>query len=94
MLLEPGALVAAQSPAYLGALDDGGLRAPRYRPMRLGAGFGPGGGAGGRAIAYTVPNFSNPSGGWCRWRSDRRWSMPRTAPDMADRGRPLRRPLL
>lgn len=63
VLLEPGATIAAQSPAYLGALDAWMPRAPRYRPMRIGAdGFDPHRALAGAQFAYTVPNFSNPSG--------------------------------
>ena len=63
VLLEYGGRVTSQSPAYLGALDTWRPHQPRYRHMRLerndldlpdlmtGAQF-----------AYTVPNFSNPTG--------------------------------
>lgn len=62
-LLEPGGVIAAQSPAYLGALDAWMPRAPSYRPMRIGhAGFDPHQALAGAQFAYTVPNFSNPSG--------------------------------
>ena len=63
VLLEEGADVACQSPAYLGALDAWRPRRPNYRPMRLEANdldlhsaFA------GAQFAYVVPNFSNPSG--------------------------------
>ncbi|MEO0342167.1 MAG: PLP-dependent aminotransferase family protein [Pseudomonadota bacterium] len=63
VLLEEGATIACQSPAYLGALDAWRPRRPDYRPMRLeandldlGAAFT------GAQFAYVVPNFSNPSG--------------------------------
>ena len=63
VLLEPGGLIAAQSPAYLGALDAWRPHHPRYRPMRLqDAGFDPVAGLAGAQFAYTVPNFSNPTG--------------------------------
>ncbi len=63
VLLEPGGLIAAQSPAYLGALDAWMPRAPRYRPMRIGsAGYDAHAALAGAQFAYTVPNFSNPSG--------------------------------
>lgn len=64
VLLEPGAtMIAAQSPAYLGALDAWRPRDPEYRPMRLeDAGFDPVTALAGAQFAYTVPNFSNPSG--------------------------------
>ncbi|QFG35997.1 PLP-dependent aminotransferase family protein [Paracoccus pantotrophus] len=63
VLLEPGGTVAAQSPAYLGALDAWMPHAPRYRPMRIeGNDFDPHAALAGAQFAYTVPNFSNPSG--------------------------------
>lgn len=62
-LLDPGDAIAAQSPAYLGALDAWKPRAPRYRPMRLDTNDPDLAGAmTGAKFAYTVPNFSNPSG--------------------------------
>ncbi|MFC3614655.1 PLP-dependent aminotransferase family protein [Lutimaribacter marinistellae] len=63
VLLDEGDVIAAQTPAYLGALDAWRPRGPRYRPVRMeeeapdlpylmrGAKF-----------TYTVPNFSNPTG--------------------------------
>ncbi len=63
VLLEEGGLIAAQSPAYLGALDAWRPRLPRYRPMTLeAAGFDPVAALTGAQFAYTVPNFSNPTG--------------------------------
>lgn len=63
VLLEEGGLIAAQSPAYLGALDAWKPRRPAYRPMRLEAdGFDPVAALRGAQFAYTVPNFSNPTG--------------------------------
>ncbi|WP_287886227.1 MULTISPECIES: PLP-dependent aminotransferase family protein [Paracoccus] len=63
VLLQPGGLVAAQSPAYLGALDAWMPHAPRYRAMRIEANdFDPHTALAGAQFAYTVPNFSNPSG--------------------------------
>ncbi|WP_374636349.1 PLP-dependent aminotransferase family protein [Paracoccus sp. (in: a-proteobacteria)] len=63
VLLEPGQLVAAQSPAYLGALDAWRPRGPHYRPMRLqDPDFDPVTALAGAQFAYTVPNFSNPTG--------------------------------
>ena len=63
VLLDQGGLVAAQSPAYLGALDAWKPRYPRYRPMRLEAGdFDPALALRDAQFAYTVPNFSNPTG--------------------------------
>ncbi len=63
VLLEPGQKIAAQSPAYLGALDAWRPRTPVYAPMQLEdpacditAAMSD------AQFAYTVPNFSNPSG--------------------------------
>ena len=62
-LLDQGGLIAAQSPAYLGALDAWKPRYPRYRPMRLETkDFDPLAAFRGAQFAYTVPNFSNPTG--------------------------------
>jgi 2-aminoadipate transaminase len=62
-LLEPGQSVAAQSPTYLGALDAWRARQPVYRPMDLeDPGFDPRPDMAAAQFAYTVPNFSNPSG--------------------------------
>jgi 2-aminoadipate transaminase len=62
-LLEQGGLIAAQSPAYLGALDAWRPRRPAYRPVRLErAGVNLEQAFAGAAFAYTVPNFSNPTG--------------------------------
>lgn len=63
VLLEPGQVIAAQSPAYLGALDAWRPRRPSYRPMRIEANdFDPLTALQGAQFAYTVPNFSNPTG--------------------------------
>lgn len=63
VLLEEGSLIAAQTPAYLGALDAWRPRMPSYRPMRLETnGFDPAAALTGAQFAYTVPNFSNPTG--------------------------------
>ncbi|QRZ15827.1 PLP-dependent aminotransferase family protein [Paracoccus methylovorus] len=63
VLLQPGGLIAAQSPAYLGALDAWMPHSPQYRPMRIEANdFDPHAALEGAQFAYTVPNFSNPSG--------------------------------
>ncbi|WJS86024.1 PLP-dependent aminotransferase family protein [Paracoccus sp. TOH] len=63
VLLQPGGTVAAQSPAYLGALDAWRPHAPRYRPMRIERNdHDPRAAMQGAQFAYTVPNFSNPSG--------------------------------
>ena len=63
VLLDPGDAIAAQSPAYLGALDAWMPRAPVYQPMRLDRNdVDISGQMTGAKFAYTVPNFSNPSG--------------------------------
>jgi len=63
VLLEQGSLIAAQSPAYLGALDAWRPRRPSYRPMRLESDdFAAETALQGAQFAYTVPNFSNPTG--------------------------------
>ena len=63
VLLDEGDLIAAQSPAYLGALDAWKPRRPTYRPMRLEApDFTPEPAFRGAQFAYAVPNFSNPTG--------------------------------
>lgn len=63
VLLEQGSVIAAHAPTYLGAIDAWRPRAPRYRPFTPGSNmldyptaFE------GASFAYTVPNFSNPSG--------------------------------
>ncbi|MBT55363.1 MAG: aminotransferase [Mameliella sp.] len=62
-LLNSGDTIAAQSPAYLGAIDAWKPRTPQYRAMVLEQdGFDPHGPMTGAQFAYTVPNFSNPSG--------------------------------
>ncbi len=63
VLVDDGQVIAAQSPAYLGALDAWKPRRPTYRPMRLeGNDFAPVVAFQGAQFAYTVPNFSNPTG--------------------------------
>lgn len=63
VLVDAGQVIAAQSPAYLGALDAWKPRRPIYRPMRLeGNDFAPEIAFQGAQFAYTVPNFSNPTG--------------------------------
>ncbi len=63
VLLNPGQKIAAQSPTYLGALDAWRPRTPEYQPMILeDADFDPVQDMTGAQFAYTVPNFSNPSG--------------------------------
>ena len=63
VLLDRGDAIAAQSPAYLGALDAWMPRGPAYRPMRLERNdVDIRGAMAGAKFSYTVPNFSNPSG--------------------------------
>ncbi|MGI9351818.1 MAG: PLP-dependent aminotransferase family protein [Rhizobiaceae bacterium] len=62
-LLNEGALVATQSPAYLGAIDAWRPRMPQYRPFYPGRNdFEPAKVFKGAQFSYSVPNFSNPSG--------------------------------
>jgi 2-aminoadipate transaminase len=63
VLLEEGSLIAGQFPTYLGALDAWRPRNPTYRNLVLEeAGFDPLSSLAGAQFAYTVPNFSNPTG--------------------------------
>lgn len=63
VLLEDGALIAGQFPTYLGALDAWRLHSPTFRNMSLDApGFDAAASFEGAQFAYTVPNFSNPTG--------------------------------
>jgi 2-aminoadipate transaminase len=63
VLVEEGALIAAQFPTYLGALDAWRPRRPRYRPLDLeDPRLDPVAAMRGAQFAYTVPNFSNPTG--------------------------------
>ena len=63
VLLEQGGVIAGQFPTYLGALDAWRPRAPKFRNLILDQ---PGLDAiaffTGAQFAYTVPNFSNPTG--------------------------------
>jgi 2-aminoadipate transaminase len=62
-LLDEGATVAVQSPTYLGALDAWRPRQPSLRPMDLAdPSFEAASAFAGARFAYTVPNFSNPTG--------------------------------
>src|SRR5262245_46806984 len=62
-LLEEGGLIAGQFPTYLGALDAWRPRRPAYRNLVLEQpGFDPVAALAGAQFAYTVPNFSNPTG--------------------------------
>jgi 2-aminoadipate transaminase len=63
VLLEEGGLIAGQFPTYLGALDAWRPRNPRYRNLVLEEpGFDAVAALTGAQFAYTVPNFSNPTG--------------------------------
>jgi 2-aminoadipate transaminase len=63
VLVDEGALIAAQFPTYLGALDSWRPRQPRYRPLDLeDPSLDPVAALQGAQFAYTVPNFSNPTG--------------------------------
>ncbi len=62
-LIDPGDLIAGQFPTYLGALDAWRPRQPRYRNMDVHAlDFDATHEIQGAKFAYTVPNFSNPTG--------------------------------
>jgi 2-aminoadipate transaminase len=62
-LLDDGGLIAGQFPTYLGALDAWRPRSPTYRNMAIeDLGFDPSAALEGAQFAYTVPNFSNPTG--------------------------------
>lgn len=62
VLLDPGDVVAGQHPTYLGAIDAWRPRSPRFRNMVLEPGFDAVAALEGAKFAYTVPNFSNPTG--------------------------------
>jgi len=63
VLLNEGDLVASQFPTYLGALDAWRPRHPCIQNMQFDApGFDPLAAMEGVKFAYTVPNFSNPTG--------------------------------
>ena len=63
VLLEQGGLIAGQFPTYLGALDAWRPHAPRFRNLVIeDPGFDPASAFDGAQFAYTVPNFSNPTG--------------------------------
>jgi 2-aminoadipate transaminase len=63
VLLDEGGLIAGQFPTYLGALDAWRPRRPVFRKLLLDeAGFEPALSFAGAQFAYTVPNFSNPTG--------------------------------
>lgn len=63
VLLERGQLIACQAPTYLGALDAWRPRSPTYRNLVIDdPAFDAVAGLDGAQFAYTVPNFSNPTG--------------------------------
>ena len=63
VLVEEGGLIAGQFPTYLGALDAWRPRRPTYRNLVLDQlGFDAVAALAGAQFAYTVPNFSNPTG--------------------------------
>lgn len=63
VLLESGQLIACQHPTYLGALDAWRPRSPTYRNVVLDdPAFDADAALEGAQFAYTVPNFSNPTG--------------------------------
>jgi len=63
VLLDEGGLIAGQFPTYLGALDAWRPRRPTFRNLILEeVGFDPAAALHGAQFAYTVPNFSNPTG--------------------------------
>lgn len=63
VLLDEGGLIAGQFPTYLGALDAWRPRLPSFRNMALeDPAFDAQAALAGAQFAYTVPNFSNPTG--------------------------------
>ncbi len=63
VLLDEGGVIAGQFPTYLGALDAWRTRHPVYRTLILDdPAFDPVRLLAGAQFAYTVPNFSNPTG--------------------------------
>jgi 2-aminoadipate transaminase len=63
VLLDDGGLIAAQAPTYLGAVDAWRPRYPSYRLFSTETNdFDPLAALSGAQFAYTVPNFSNPTG--------------------------------
>jgi 2-aminoadipate transaminase len=63
VLIDPGDLIVAQFPTYVGALDAWRMRSPTYRPLDWSAEKGTGTDAFRNAkFVYTVPNYSNPTG--------------------------------
>jgi len=63
VLLDEGGVIAGQFPTYLGALDAWRPRSPSFRHLLLNEpGLDPCAALAGAQFAYTVPNFSNPTG--------------------------------
>lgn len=63
VLIDEGGLIAAHSPTYLGAIDAWRARLPAYRPFHPESNeFDARAALDGAQFAYTVPNFSNPTG--------------------------------
>ncbi|GAA0334247.1 PLP-dependent aminotransferase family protein [Sphingomonas oligophenolica] len=63
VLIEPGEVIAAEFPTYVGAMDAWRPRQPQYREIVFDAGCSDLASAfAGAKLIYTVPNFSNPSG--------------------------------
>lgn len=63
VLIDEGGLIAAHSPTYLGAIDAWRARLPAYRPFNPESNaFDAVAALKGAQFAYTVPNFSNPTG--------------------------------
>jgi 2-aminoadipate transaminase len=63
VLIEPGGVIAAQFPSYVGAMDAWRPREPQYRDVTFGqdkpdltSSFA------GSQFVYSIPNFSNPTG--------------------------------
>lgn len=63
VLLEPGQVIAAQFPTYLGAIDAWRMHHPVYRPFQPeDNALDPVAVLSGAKFGYAVPNFSNPTG--------------------------------
>lgn len=63
VLIEPGGVIAAQFPSYVGAMDAWRPREPQYRDLVLDdSAFDPVSAFEGAQFVYSVPNFSNPTG--------------------------------
>jgi 2-aminoadipate transaminase len=63
VLVDPGELIVAQAPTYMGALDAWRPREPRYQPLHWDpADPDPDDVLRAAKFAYAVPNYSNPTG--------------------------------